>query len=186
MTPLGTTAPPPLALGRRSLLRDWRARPHRALAALVTLLVALAAWATLAPPVFGGSTSYAITDGISMLPHFHAGDLVILRRERDYHVGEVAAYHNLQLKEVVMHRIVAVHGGHYVFKGDNNGWVDGFEPNKSQIVGAELLQIPGAGRFVEKLRNPVAAAVLLGILWLASFSPRHRSRRQRRRHRYGH
>lgn len=136
----------------------------------------------LLPPSLGGSTTLLLVQGISMLPHFHTGELVILRKESTYHVGEVAAYHNGQLGAVVMHRIVRIGDGHFVFKGDNNNVADSFEPTKNEIVGAEWLALPGLGRVVEKLRVPLVAAGLLGLLWLFSFSPRPRSRRQRRRH----
>lgn len=146
------------------------------------LVLLLAFWALLAPPAIGGRTSYVITDGVSMLPKFHAGDLVVLRKETSYHVGEVAAYYNKQLQRVVMHRIVKVHDGYYTFKGDNNSWVDSFEPTKAAIIGAEWLHLPGWGRYAEGTRDPTVAAVLLGALWLVSFYPRRVPRRQRRRH----
>ena len=163
--------------------------PRAALAMLISLgtaMLLLVLWTFFAPPVLGGGTSYVIANGVSMLPKFHAGDLVILRREGNYHVGEVAAYNNGQLGVVVMHRIIAIHDGHYQFKGDNNNFADAFHPTKSQIVGAEWLHLVGAGRYVQKLRNPVAAAVLLGFLWLFAFWPREASRRQRRRHRHAY
>lgn len=141
-------------------------------------------WGGLLPPQLGGATSYVITQGVSMLPHYHAGDLVIIRREPAYHVGEVAAYHNLDLKVVVLHRIVAIDGKHYVFKGDNNDFITTYEPTKSQIVGAAWIHIPGGGRILLDLRIPIVAAVLLGLLWLFSFAPQRRSRRQLRRHRH--
>lgn len=119
-----------------------------------------------------------------MLPRYHFGDLVVLRKESGYHVGEVAAYHNAQLHVVVMHRIVAVNGDHYVFKGDNNQFADTYQPTGAQIVGAEWLHLKGAARIVLKLRQPVVAAVVLGLLWLFSVSPPARSRRHKRRHRH--
>ena len=120
-----------------------------------------------------------------MLPRYHAGDLVILRKEPSYHVGEVAAYHNEQLHAIVLHRIVAIRGTRYVFKGDNNSWVTTFEPTKSQIVGARWLHLPEAGRLLLDLRTPIVAALLLGVLWLYSFWSPSGSRRRRRRHRHG-
>ncbi len=150
---------------------------------LGTLLVLAVAWMFLAPPQLGGETSYVVTEGVSMLPRFHAGDLVVLRKEANYHVGEVAAYHNQQLGEVVMHRIIAINESRYVFKGDNNQFPDSYEPVASQIVGAERIHVPGAGRIITTLRIPVVAAVALVLMWLLSFN-RSKSRRQRRRHRY--
>jgi hypothetical protein len=121
-----------------------------------------------------------------MLPLYHAGDLVLLRQQSHYRVGEVAGYHNAQLGVTVMHRIVAKEGDHYIFKGDNNGFVDNFEPTASQIVGAEWLHLRGWGNVLLTLRAPVVGAMLLGVMWLFVFWPRSGSRRQRRRRRHVH
>ena len=117
-----------------------------------------------------------------MLPHFHAGDLVVLRKQSGYHVGEVAAYHNKQLGVVVMHRIIARDGSHFVFKGDNNSFDDAYEPTASQIVGDEWIHLPRVGVVVQYLRIPLVAAGGLAILWLFSFGPAAVPRRRRRRH----
>ena len=176
-----------------SALRRWReggsggsGRPHLLLRLVTSAAIALVVLiGGLLPQQLGGRMSYVITNGSSMLPHFHAGDLVIVRREPTYRVGEVAAFHNQQLHVIVLHRIVAIRGNRYVFKGDNNSFVTTYEPTKSQIVGAEWLHVPGGGRIIIDLRTPVIAAFLLGALWLFSFWPTSRSRRMRRRHRYG-
>lgn len=182
-----------LELGHPGLAPEAHSSPaRRVLQAAVSIrwfwrLVATLAllglgWETIAPPALGGGTSFVMTQGISMLPRYHAGDVVVLRAESSYHVGEVAGYHNLQLHEVVMHRIIAIRGRHYVFKGDNNDFIDSYEPTKSEIVGAEVIHLPGAARYVLELRNPVVAAVFIGLVWLSSFRPIG-SRRKRRRHR---
>jgi signal peptidase I len=175
--------------GGRSELRPYaRARAGaRGLHVKLLLLGAVAlavVWTGLLPQQLGGRTSYVITSGVSMLPDFHAGDLVVVRREPTYHVGEVAAFHNQQLHVVVLHRIVAIRGDHYVFKGDNNTWYTTYEPTKAQIVGAAWLHVPRAGRILGDLRVPAVAAVLLALLWLYSFWPQQRTRHQRRRHRH--
>lgn len=175
--------PPPAAPVERPGRNSWvLARRGPILGILLCLAVV---GAGLLPPQLGGATSYVITRGVSMLPHFHAGDLVVLRREPVYHVGEVAAYHNSQLGVVVMHRIYAVHGDRYAFKGDNNDFVDTYEPTQSQIVGAEWIHLPAAGAWLDKLRAPAVAAALLAGLWLYTFSSRSTSRRHRRRRRHG-
>ena len=174
----GSAVPAPKAV------KGWTPRHHKIVAAVVTLALVAAGWALLAPPILGGRTSFAITNGTSMLPHFHAGDLVLLRKEPTYHIGEVAGYHNGQLHVVVMHRIVAISDGHYQFKGDNNDFVDSFEPTKAQIVGAEWVHLPGVGRYVEDLHVPAVAAVLCALLWLFSFRTKPTSRRRRRRRRH--
>ncbi|MGH7723507.1 MAG: S24/S26 family peptidase [Candidatus Dormibacteria bacterium] len=165
-------------------LAALRPRHSRILAAVASGILALGAWSLLAPPQLGGSTSFVITTGISMLPNFHAGDAVLLRAEQRYSVGEVAGYHNGNLNVIVMHRIVAVRGDRYVFKGDNNNWVDGYDPTADQIVGVEWAHMPNLGSVLLSLRTPAIAAFILGALWLFMFWPRSRSRRQRRRRRH--
>lgn len=176
------TSPPPSAGSRLRRHGGSSLLPYKLATWGVVLLVLFGTG--LLPQQLGGAMSYAITDGTSMLPHIRAGDLVIVRREPSYHVGEVAAFHDRQLHVIVLHRIVAIRGGRYVFKGDNNDFVTSYEPTKSQIVGAEWLRIPRAGRLVEELRAPWVAAALLGLLWLVSFR-RSTSRRRRRRHHHG-
>jgi signal peptidase I len=166
---------------RKPLAGGWRLGHPRILATLGTLALAFAAWAALAPPQLGGSTSYVITAGVSMLPRYHAGDLVMLRHESSYRVGEVAGYHNRQLAVTVMHRIIAIDGDHYVFRGDNNDFTDTYEPTAGQIVGAEWIHLPGWGNFLLTLRVPIVGAILLALMWLFVFWPRSGSRRQRRR-----
>jgi signal peptidase I len=135
-----------------------------------------------APTIVGGPASYVVTDGISMLPKFHANGLVITRERSDYHVGEVVAYHNHQLGKVVMHRIVGRDGGRYVFKGDNNDFADQYHAKRSDLVGKEWVYWPGGGRYLNMLRNPFTFAVILGLVTLAAFwGPKH-SRRRRRHH----
>jgi signal peptidase I len=157
--------------------RSW----SRIFAAVVTAALIVLAWVAFAPPQLGGKVSYVVTDGISMLPEYHAGDLIVLRKQSSYNVGEVAGYHNSQLGVVVMHRIVARDGNRFVFKGDNNDFEDAYHPTAAQIVGAEWLHIPRVGELVKQLRVPVVAAILLGLLWIYAFGPSPVSRRQRRR-----
>ncbi|EQD40467.1 peptidase S26B, signal peptidase, partial [mine drainage metagenome] len=106
------------------------------------------------------------------------------RHEPSYRVGEVAGYHNAQLGVTVMHRIIAVEGGRYYFKGDNNNFTDSYHPTAAEIVGAEWVHLPGWGNLLLTLRAPGIAAGLLGVMWLWLFWPRHGSRRQRRRRRH--
>src|ERR1700716_1383651 len=88
--------------------------------AVAALAGAAAVWFFLAPPQLGGGTSYAVVYGTSMEPHFHRGDLVVLRRRSSYRAGEIVGYHSVQLRRDVLHRIVAAGGDRFTFKGDNN------------------------------------------------------------------
>ena len=91
--------------------------------ALVALVLG-SLWFYFAPASVGGSTNWVVTDGISMEPRFHAGDLVLVRAQSDYRVGQIVAYHNKQLHTIVLHRIIGRAGSRYIFKGDNNNFVD--------------------------------------------------------------
>lgn len=150
---------------------------------LVLLAVLVASlWVEVGPVALGGRSSYVVTSGTSMLPHFKANGLVITRRESEYHVGEVVAYHNRQLGEVVMHRIVAMDGNRYVFKGDNNSFKDQYHATRADLIGEEWIYWPGGGRYLNMLRNPATFAIAIVVVTLLAFLMPSRSRRRRRHH----
>jgi signal peptidase I len=105
-----------------------------------------------------------------MEPHFHHGDLVVLRRRSSYSVGEVVAYYSHDLGKNVLHRIIAVHGGRYAFKGDNNNFVDPERPTAADLVGAEWMHFPHAGSWLGALHKPVDAAIAAGAAVLLLLS----------------
>jgi len=149
----------------------------------VLALTATLAWLFLAPTALGGSTTYVVTDGISMLPHFHGGDLALVRAEDSYRVGEIVAYRSTMLDTIVLHRIVAVKAGRYYFKGDNNNFVDAEHPTRGQLVGKLWLHFPGLGARLAPLRSPLAigALVAAAVLFLGGGAFHRRRRRDRRR-----
>jgi signal peptidase I len=149
------------------------------------LLLAIVGWFYLAPPQLGGSTSYVITHGISMEPTFHAGDLALIRPADHYRVGEVVAYHSTLLHVVALHRIIAIHGGRYVFKGDNNSFVDPTHPTRSELVGALWVHIPRGGVLFHVLHSPIVAAVLCGFVALLLLGTGQTKRRRDRRRNRG-
>src|SRR5581483_485922 len=141
------------------------------------------AWFLLAPPQLGGKTSYAVIYGISMEPRFHGGDLVLLRQQPSYHVGEIVGYHSAKLGRPVMHRIVKIDdAGHFWFKGDNNNFVDPEHPIASQLFGREWIRLPGVGAKLEQLHEPRNAAILGGLaaLFVLGGGAAHSRRRRRR------
>ena len=141
-------------------------RPRRSRKLLTTtagLIVLAGAWFYLAPVQLGGSTSYVVTHGISMEPRFHTGDLAILRSQPSYHVGEIVAYHNYKLHRTVLHRIIARDGSRYVFKGDNNNFVDPEHPAASQLIGALWVHIPRVGGVLQSVRSPALIGLLLAV-----------------------
>ena len=104
-------------------------RTRLLLGAGVVLL--LAAWLVAGPAQLGGRTTYVSTHGISMEPRFHTGDLALVRPAAGYRVGDVVAYRSTVLHSVVLHRIIARDGDRYVFKGDNNDFIDPVHPARA-------------------------------------------------------
>lgn len=159
---------------------------NRARAAIIPsalVLVAGALWWFFIPSDIGGLTTYVVTHGVSMLPKFHSGDLALVRPASHYGIGDIVAYHSSALHEVVLHRIVAVHGGHFTIKGDNNHFLDPVRPTAAAIVGKLWLHAPQGGVALIALHSPVTAGVLLGacgLLVLGGGETRRRRRRGRR------
>jgi signal peptidase I len=158
---------------------------RKLLSSALGLVVLGCLWFWFAPVPLGGSTTYVVTRGISMEPRFHTGDLALVRSQSSYHVGEVVAYQNNMLHTIVLHRIIGRAGSRYIFKGDNNSFVDPERPAASQLVGSLWLHIPSAGGDLQAIRSPALIGVLVavGILLLTgvAFTRRRRLRRRERR-----
>jgi len=145
----------------------WPGRLRNGASAVVTAGMLAAAWWFLAPPQLGGETSFTTVDGTSMLPALSRSDLVALRPRSSYRVGDVVGYRSTLLGRVVLHRIVAVSNGRYVFKGDNNSFRDPEHPLRSQLVGKLWFRVPSAGRAVSALHVPWVVAAIAALLVLA-------------------
>ena len=156
-------------------------RMLRTLMALLVLAGVFFAWRVVMPEQIGGSSTYVMVSGSSMLPLYKAGDAVILRTRPSYHVGEVIAYYNPQLKIDVMHRIYEIKNGHYLMKGDNNNFIDPYQPTLSNIVGARWLHISGAGWVLYEARQPPIAGALAGALGVLFVTGRKGIKRRRYR-----
>ena len=88
------------------------------------------------PTELAGPASYIVVSGHSMEPTFYTGDLLVLREQDDYQVGDVVAYYANGGR--IIHRIV---GGNakdgFVMQGDNNSYRTSdtdARPNRRQTV----------------------------------------------------
>ena len=153
-------------------------------------LVALgAAWTvTLRPQSLGGPASYVMVRGMSMLPTYHHGDLVILRRANSYSKGDVVGYRiprgQIGQGLVVIHRIV---GGSaprgFVMRGDNNAAPDDWHPTPRDIVGKPWVRVPRVGVALAFLHAPLPLAGLgSGMVAALLLVPRERTVRPGRLH----
>jgi signal peptidase I len=159
--------------------------PHLRSWLLSATLVALAvtAWLVLAPTQIGGETSYVTTSGISMAPRFHSGDLAVVRPTEHYRVGQIVAYRSTLLQTVVLHRIIAIKGDRYVFKGDNNDFVDPVRPVRAELIGKLSLRVAHGGRVLAWLHSPFMAALLTGGMAAILLAGANQQRRRRDRRR---
>ena len=144
-------------------------KPKGLLSSLGTgLLIAgvVLGWIFLAPRPLGGPVSYVVTDGISMRPRLTEGDLVVVREAEEYRVGDVVAYDSRLLQRIVLHRIVGTEGDRYLFQGDNNDFIDQDRPTQDDFLGKEWVVLPGVGKALSWVGDPMNAAILAGLVTL--------------------
>jgi signal peptidase I len=131
---------------------------------LVWFAALVAIWIAFAPTLIGGRASYVVVNGNSMEPGFHRGDLVIVQAASSYNVGDIVIYRNAELKAFVIHRIIATEQDHYVFKGDNNSWIDTYHPTRAELIGKLWIHVPKLGKGMEWLRYPIHMGLTTGVL----------------------
>lgn len=136
--------------------------------ALIVVMVSVI-WINFAPVQFGGLSSYVIVAGASMEPGLELGDLVLVREELDYRIGEVVTYQHPLIGPII-HRIIQTEGDRFVLQGDNNDWIDSYAPTQDEIIGKLWIHIPNAGDVMNKLRSPAAIALFAIFISIGIFS----------------
>ena len=160
-----------------------RARLRSCILTVAFVILLVVGWWFFAPTKIGGTTRYVVTKGTSMEPLFHSGDLAIVRPTGQYKVGDIVAYWSTLLHTVALHRIIAIHGDRYTFKGDNNHFIDPTHPTRSLLLGKLWIHVPHGGVWLNLFHTPAVAALvcaLLGLFLVFGFRE-HRVRRKRRR-----
>lgn len=156
----------------------------RYMTGLSGLFAAALGWFFLAPQQVGGDVAYTVITGNSMEPVLHADDLAVVRAADTYAVGDAVAYRSHSLGRIVLHRIVEREGDRYVFKGDNNDFLDSDKPRKEDLLGKLWVSVPRAGVALEQLQQPIGWA-FLGVATAAGlglFGATRRARGRTRRH----
>ena len=167
------------ALQRARRLAGSLRRPANLAFLAVLALVAAGWWVTLRPTSFlGGSASFLVVKGTSMLPTLHTGDLVLAEAQPSYRAGDLVVYAvprgQIGAGDELIHRIV---GGSatagFVLKGDNNPAPDPWTVPAHDILGKEALIVPGAGRWLLVLRTPLFAGLAAAVIaaWLVLSPP---------------
>ena len=125
----------------------------------------------LRPQVLGGPISNIAVSGNSMLPTFHSGDFLTVKRENSYSIGDIVVYvipeGEVGAGRHVVHRIVGGDENGFEMKGDNNASIDLWRPTKSQIIGQAWFHIPGLARLLNHLRDPLVLAIAIAFMTLA-------------------
>ena len=147
-----------------------------------TLAVVLALWiAFLRPQSLGGSALYIVVRGSSMVPTYQNGDLVIMQSAHAYAAGDAIAYRvpagEIGEGHVVVHRITGGNGTDgFVVQGDNNDAVDPWMPRAADVAGKTWIVVPGVGRIVAYIHQPViagglAAAIMVTLILAVQSRP---------------
>lgn len=144
-------------------------RPRRLLGMLTVVLILAGWWFWFRPEALGGSTTLVTVSGTSMQPGMLTGDLAIVRKTGHYARGDVVAFRvpreDGEQGAVVIHRIVDGDAGSgYRTRGDNNDWYDPWRPRPEDVTGELWLHVPGAGRVVATMADPLVAAATFAAL----------------------
>lgn len=115
----------------------------------------------IAAAIGTGRVSYEVTEGTSMEPTYHGGDLVILAQTSSYRIGDIVAYRKgVDSGVLVLHRIIGGDAAGFVLKGDNNQSNDSTNPGADEVIGRAVLHIPNVGAV---LRPPISHGLLGGL-----------------------
>ena len=151
---------------------------------LASLLLPLAFLIVFAPAQLGGRATYAIVHGNSMEPNFRQGDLVLVLAQAQYLQDDIVLYDHPEIGPV-FHRIIGVEEGRFVFKGDNNSWIDTFQARAADVRGKYWLMIPGLGDSLTWLRSPggfsIASLTIGALMVSTTVSSRNDPKRSRRK-----
>jgi signal peptidase I len=134
-------------------------------------LTVLFAWAAVT-----GRLSYVVTSGVSMLPIYHTGDLVVVAKKDSYGIGDIVAYQDG--KVTVLHRVIDGDPGGWVTKGDSNESIDPARPTSDQLMGRASLHLAGGGTWLQRATSPpvLGGAAFLMVTGIGATA--HRRRRQ--------
>ena len=137
-----------------------RSRALRATKIGATTVLALMWLAFLRPTWLGGSATYVLVRGDSMLPNYQSGDLLMAVGQSSYSVGDAVAYRvpagEVGAGHLVVHRIADITAdGTYQFQGDNNSAADPWNITSTDLAGRVVLRLPGVGRLITLLLSPV-------------------------------
>ena len=101
----------------------------------------------------------AVVQSGSMEPAYHIGDLLFVKEQPGYAVGDVVVYQSGGV--LVVHRVIAIDGDTVITQGDANNAPD--EPfSRDCIKGGVVGRIPGIGTAIDFMKTPIGILLLIG------------------------
>lgn len=75
--------------------------------------------------------------GNSMFPILKDGDIVTLRKNDEYHRGDIVSYFFITDNriKIIVHRIIFKRKDYVLTKGDNNNFIDPLRVSYNQLIG---------------------------------------------------
>ena len=64
----------------------------------------------------------------------------------------------------IIHRIIGIQQDRFIMKGDNNSWIDEYQPTRAEIAGKLWIYLPKFGKAVLWVRSPINMALSVGLL----------------------
>lgn len=145
----------------------------RGMVGTILLGALLVVWLVLFRPAsLGGSSTWIVVRGSSMLPTYRTGDLVVVQAASQYLPGEAVAYRvaegDIGAGHIVFHRLIGGSASEgFEVQGDNNDAPDPWHPLGSAIVGRAWFVIPGFGAVVAWIHQPIIASGIVSALVVA-------------------
>ena len=147
---------------------------------LVIVLIPLAVY--FWPSALGGTASFLIVQGNSMLPTILPGSLVVIKQAESYYVDDIVAYEEGAdfRHKVVVHRILDITEDGFLIKGDNNPKKDLGFPTQDQILGKVVFSTPYVGDAIGLLRNPIVLIITAGVIAVIQNQNKNRKKKKER------
>ena len=78
-------------------------------------------------------TTFFIATGNSMMPFIEQGDLLIVKKQKEYQEKDIISFYNASEMLISTHRIIKKDANYYETKGDNNNFIDGYKVKNQDI-----------------------------------------------------
>lgn len=117
-------------------------------------------------PYIFGFTGFVNT-GTSMVPTILKDDLIIVKKEKSYEVGDIICFNNDGV--ITTHRIINIKDGFYETGGDNNIFLDQSKITDLNVYGKMVIRVPYVGKIINFINNHKWVITIGLVFLLVSF-----------------